>query len=1052
MPGRTPSRKKESPKKSAKRPRSRSSRRATDTALAASEARFRALTELSSDWYWEQDAEYRFTRFSPSHTAKGRIEEKDLLGKRRWEVPAIRLSQQAWAAHHADLAARRSFRGLEYLVTTKSGELLWFSASGEPMVDADGTFTGYRGVVRDVTERKHAEEALKHSEARFRSLADLSSDWYWEQDAELRFVSTGGRNSGRGGITADDHTGRTRWELPGTEILGQTWAQHQAVLAARQPFRDVLLRRTVADGAVFHISVTGEPTFDAGGAFTGYRGISRDVTERRRADLAIAASEARFRDFAQASAEWFWETDAQGRYTWLSDAFETASGMKVADRIGLNRIEQISAGADLSQEPWASHVATLARHAPFRDFRARRRWPGGESWVSASGVPRFSESGEFLGYRGSSNNITERVLAERRARVAEDRLRAAVEDLNEGFCLCDAEDRIVFANRHFREANPGLEEYLAPGRRYEDHERAGLARGYYPEAAGREEQWLAQRRALRLASSGPLERQRQDGIWLLVSEQRLPDGGCVTFGLDITERKKAELALVESGHRFRDFAEAGLDWFWETDAEGRYVWFSDSVERIGGAKPEWHYGKKRIDLAAAHYDLSVEPWKSHLEKLERHEQFRDFRYERAGPSGSNWLSVSGTPYFDHAGRFAGYRGSGNDITEKVSAEHKALAARELLRSALENLGEMICLTDADDRIVLANRHFIEFNAQVAEYMAPGRRYDEHLRAGVARGLFPDAAGREEEWIAERMAFRRNPQGPAERRRQDGRWLMVDDQVLPDGSIITYGIEITGRKRAEESLRDINADLERRVASRTAALQAAYSELESFSYSVSHDLRSPLGVIASFAGILAKQESGRISEDGRRLVSVIDDNAQRMGRLIDALLELMRMSRRALVFRQLDMDKIAGTTCRELQREYPKAELGIGALPAARGDETLIQQVYANLVGNAFKFSAKIASPRVELGAETIDGSTVYYVRDNGAGFHTEHAAKLFKPFERLHSEQEFSGTGIGLALVQLIVQRHGGRIWAESAPGRGSTFRFTLAQAGSGTLAGGDSG
>ncbi len=689
--------------------------------------------------------------------------------------------EEAWIAER--LARHRHGGTIE--VQRQDGK--WLLVTDQRLPDG-----GMISFALDITERKHAEEALRQSEERYRSLADLSSDWYWEQDADMRFISTSGHESGRGGITAADHTGKCRWELPGTEIESETWETHRATLAAQQPFRDVLLKRTAANGAVHYVSVSGEPIFDGQGVLTGYRGIAREVTER--------------------------------------------------------------------------------------------------------------------------------IVAEKQARAADERLREAIDDLNESIALTDGEDRIVLTNRRFRQNNAEVAPFIQLGRLFEEHLRERIRLGRFPEAAGREEAWLEERRAQRRNPGGPVERQRQDGTWLRITDQRLPGGGTITYGLDITER--------------------------------------------------------------------------------------------------------------------------------VEAERKAQAAQEQLRLALENLGEMICLTDAEDRIVLANRLFIEFNAPVAGHLAHGRRYEEHLRAGITLGLFPDAAGRAEEWIAERLSVRRNPRGPVERRRQDGRWLMVDDQLLPDGGIITYGIEITARKRAEEALRNINADLERRVAERTAALETAYRELESFSYSVSHDLRSPLGVIASFAGILARQESGRISEDGMRLVSVIDENAQRMGRLIDALLELMRMSRQALVHRQLDMARIAGATCRELQRAYPNARLQLDNLPEALGDEILVQQVYANLVGNALKFSSKQASPLVEVGAESGvgpgAGAPVYYVRDNGAGFDAVHAAKLFKPFERLHSEQEFPGTGIGLALVNLIVQRHGGRIWAESAPGRGSTFRFTLVGSGPG--------
>lgn len=613
-------------------------------------------------------------------------------------------------------------------------------------------------------------------------------------------------------------------------------------------------------------------------------------------------------------------------------------------------------------------------------------------------------------------------------------LRAAIDDLDELFLLCDADDRIVMFNRRWDSAAPGE---TTVGQTFEDFLRKGVASGRVPRGAGREEAWIQERLAARRAGNIVLERNVGDR-WYQLKDHRLAGGGIATVGLEITDRKRVEQALAESEARFRSFAETGSDWIWETDAEDRYTWFGGAIERSVG-RPATHYiGRTRSEIAAAAgMDLNADPWKSHMEQIARREPFRDVRQRRATPNGEIWLSISGAPRFDAAGRFLGYRAAVTNITALVESERRAQESSRLLTAAIENLNESIAVVDAEDRIVVANRCFRELN-DGTRLVEPGHLYEEHLRAGIPLGNYPEAVGREEAWLAERLERHRRG-GTIEVQRQDGKWLLVTDQRLPDGGMISFALDITERKHAEEALRNINADLDRRVAERTVALETAYRELESFSYSVSHDLRSPLGVIASFAGILASQESGRISEDGMRLVSVIDENAQRMGRLIDALLELMRMSRQALVHRRLDMARIASATCRDLQRAYPKASVQLGPLPEAKGDEVLVQQVYANLVGNALKFSSRQPSPRVEIGAEAGPGMPVYYVRDNGAGFDSVHAAKLFKPFERLHSEQEFPGTGIGLALANLIVQRHGGRIWAESAPGRGSTFRFTLA-------------
>jgi len=248
-----------------------------------------------------------------------------------------------------------------------------------------------------------------------------------------------------------------------------------------------------------------------------------------------------------------------------------------------------------------------------------------------------------------------------------------------------------------------------------------------------------------------------------------------------------------------------------------------------------------------------------------------------------------------------------------------------------------------------------------------------------------------------------------------------------------------RAAAERRIRELNLSLERRVAERTAELEAANRELEGFSYSVSHDLRAPLRAIAGFAALLRSQHAAALPEAGRHQLERIEANAARMGALIDDLLKLARASMHELRRRPTDMEALARMAAHEATEGAPRAvEVVIHSLPQAQGDHALLRQVWANLVDNAVKYSRGSDAPRVEIGARRLDGAIEYYVRDNGAGFDPRHAGQLFGLFKRLHSDEEFEGTGVGLALVERIVRRHGGTVSAEGAPGAGATFRFSL--------------
>ena len=233
------------------------------------------------------------------------------------------------------------------------------------------------------------------------------------------------------------------------------------------------------------------------------------------------------------------------------------------------------------------------------------------------------------------------------------------------------------------------------------------------------------------------------------------------------------------------------------------------------------------------------------------------------------------------------------------------------------------------------------------------------------------------------------------------------------------------------------ELEQRVKERTAALELANKELESFSYTVSHDLRTPLRAVDGFARIFEEDYGPKVDAEGRRLLRVIRDSSRRMGTLIDDLLAFSMLGRQALLPAQIDMGTLAAEVWKELSAGSAATFL-VAALPPARGDRALLRQVWANLISNALKYSARRDAPNITVTGERKDDELVYCVADNGAGFDPRHYGKLFGVFQRLHAEAEFAGTGVGLATVQRVVVRHGGRVWAEGQVDAGAKFFFTL--------------
>lgn len=382
-----------------------------------------------------------------------------------------------------------------------------------------------------------------------------------------------------------------------------------------------------------------------------------------------------------------------------------------------------------------------------------------------------------------------------------------------------------------------------------------------------------------------------------------------------------------------------------------------------------------------------------------------------------------------------------DQTEERQREEAARERARLFRALFEQRTVGVAHVEtATGRLLRMNERFAE--------IAGGRR-EELEGASFGDLTHPDDRDRDRELLRSILEGQRFDETVDLRfRRGDGSIVWVTASVSPmwapgepPSTHIVMALDVSERKGAEERLVDLNAELERRVARRTELLTEANRELEAFSYSVSHDLRAPLRAIDGFARILTEEQGERLDDEGRRLLGVVSAGARRMGHLIDDLLAFSRSARAEMRRRHVDMTGLAREAFAEARQSVAsgeRVELRLSDLPPAQGDPGLLRQVWANLIGNAVKFSASVERPVVEVDGAVEAGRNVYRVRDNGVGFDMAYADKLFQVFQRLHSASEFGGTGVGLALVQRILSRHGGMVHAEGAPGRGATFTFSL--------------
>jgi PAS domain S-box-containing protein len=1015
-----------------------SERKLVEDALIGSQQKIKEIPESIKDGFMELDFNWCFTYLNQRAAQNIGQEVDHLIGKNIWETFPTLMGTDQEVLFRQVMEQRHPHQyEVEGTLTQQ-----WYEIHAYPSSEGITIFWS------DITERKRIEAAHSQTEKKFHLLFETMTQGVVYHDAEGKITAANPASERILGLTLDQMQGRTPidpfWKMiheDGTDFPGD---EHPAVVANQtgKIVQNVIMgTHHKTTGELSWIKVDAIPQFKPGEKrpYQVYA-MFEDITKRKRVEDALRESEERYR--------LLYENSPYGIMMTCPDGSILAANAAACQMFGRSEEEICRIGreglVDIKDPRVLIAIKERRRTGRFYTEMTLIRKDGRHFPAEVSSI-MFKDKDGNVKTSMIVRDISERRHAENALKESEMRYRALFEGMTEGFAVHEIilDENGTPCDYRFLDINPSFE-------RMTGLKRANVVGQLKKQVLPNDDPaWVEIYGKVALTGKPVHFENHSSGLnrdYEVYAYRPAPLQFAVLF-MDITERKHAE-KQAEEGKRILDalmkYVPEGI-----TIAEGEDVTIS-MASQFGEDLMGGTYKQKTAEEVTRTWQVYDEDGITRLpnEKLpliraiQHGEVITNQDLVQINSQGKHlYLSCNAGPIRDHSGKITGAVVAWRDISERKQMEENLRKSEERFRTSIENLmdafGIYSAIRDKAGDIVDFRIDYVNKAACITYRMTLDQQIGKHLLEvmpalhhhtlfEIYRRVVENGEPTALNGIIYPITDGANTTYPA-----------FDVQVakLGDGVIAAWR-DVTTKIKTEEAIQNLNRNLTQQA----EQLRFANTELESFSYSVSHDLRAPLRGIESFTQILLKEHGPQLSPDAQHCLEIIDYSTQKMGTLIEDLLAFSRLSRQELNRRAVALGEIARAAYDELAPEQQgrKVEIEIRKLPVYQVDPALMKQVFINLLSNALKFTRSREKAVVQIGWRKLDGELVFYVKDNGVGFDMRYIGKLFSVFQRLHSDEEYEGTGVGLAIVQRIILRHGGRVWAESQEGKGAVFYFTL--------------